>query len=928
MGNYEQLKEAIKAVIKTNGKQEITGQVMQDTLLAITSSFGQGALFAGIATPETNPLTPDQNVFYLAAQSGVYPNFNGLSVNEGEIVVFSLSNGQWTKQILSLGDGGSVTIINEPDEEDLTTVPESPGKNVIRFKNRAYNEANASGKGYKILRKYWKTVDGVRKNILTQDMINDANTIYEIRYDFDLNGAEIQIKEGCVLNFVGGSFNNGKINGNMTKVVGSNYEIFKGGYSYWTSYLLNNSGPFFKENRTEKYIGGIYIKGTWDNSFVGSNWCGLLSVDKNKDCSRRINNHLLLYGENRHKEIPKNEYYIYGTIITNNVSFNNSTLIVIDDYSLVTDETIEIPAGTIRHKLLSNYGQLCVNKDNSYLKDVTVIGNQSKRNETYSDFGSVGVVSLLDITGNSILINNIQLSDCFQCAITTGKVSNLTIDNLLVSNIGEHGLYLHSEDGFVNIFNSTFVNVSSDKSIEEVRGSSAVIKFSDYKDVATYDNTLVFLKNCIINITHDLPNAFCYGNLPHVLKLYGCKFFGNCRELLQQGTFQSKVIFKDCSNVPYIRSETATLYTQGYNTIFKCQPFDIYEAENCIFDIPTSSSVSVLSEDCKNISHVRCKYKQTKIGVSQITLKENIELQITDCTIIDEADDTARNTPFIFCKNLSILKINNCYLKPTYRYLIKTNSNKIYIQGLHIEPTVWNRAVFDIQNCTTLIANDIHAYCDDNLFAAPPIMEDFSIQNINIDYTSNKYNPYYNEHIINVRSGQIVVIPATVYFAKNITNLSDFVKVEPLGNIYNNVTYSVTNATAQNNATIKIEFNDREERTFKVTVDLRMFPNPMNATIIQNYITKGDTNSRPKLQKICSGFQYYDTTLKKYIVWNGTEWVYNNGYSADYITKGMTSERPTLTNADDGFEYYDTILMKKILWNGIAWVNVDGTALR
>lgn len=106
MGNYEQLKEAIKVVIKTNGKQEITGQVMQDTLLAITSSFGQGALFAGIAIPETNPLTPDQNVFYLASQSGVYPNFNDLSVADGEIVVFSLSNGQWTKQILSLGGGG------------------------------------------------------------------------------------------------------------------------------------------------------------------------------------------------------------------------------------------------------------------------------------------------------------------------------------------------------------------------------------------------------------------------------------------------------------------------------------------------------------------------------------------------------------------------------------------------------------------------------------------------------------------------------------------------------------------------------------------------------------------------------------------------------------------------------------------------------
>lgn len=244
MGNYKQLKEAIKAVIKTNGNQEITGQVMQDTLLAITSSFGQGALFAGIATPETNPLTPDQNVFYLASQSGVYPNFNNLSVADGEIVVFSLSNGQWAKQILSLGGDGSVTIVNEPDEEDLTTVPQTAEKNVIRFKNRIYDEANASGKGYKILRKYWKEVNGVRKNILTQDMINDANTIYEIRYDFDLNGAEIRIKDGCVLNFVGGSLSNGTI-------ILQNTEIH------------HNSG-FFNYD--------VILKGTYQGTFHSSFW--------------------------------------------------------------------------------------------------------------------------------------------------------------------------------------------------------------------------------------------------------------------------------------------------------------------------------------------------------------------------------------------------------------------------------------------------------------------------------------------------------------------------------------------------------------------------------------------------------------------------------------------------------------------------------
>ena len=58
----------------------------------------------------------------------------------------------------------------------------------------------------------------VDKNILTQAAINQPNTIYEIRYDFDLYGAEIVIPEDCVLKFEGGSFKNGKIIYNNTYV--------------------------------------------------------------------------------------------------------------------------------------------------------------------------------------------------------------------------------------------------------------------------------------------------------------------------------------------------------------------------------------------------------------------------------------------------------------------------------------------------------------------------------------------------------------------------------------------------------------------------------------------------------------------------------------------------------------------------------------
>lgn len=94
MGNYEQLKAAVASVIKTNGNQKITGAVLQNTLTNLISQVGANATFAGIATPDTTPGTPDQNVFYIAGKSGTYANFGGYRVTKNA-VVFNNVSGSW-----------------------------------------------------------------------------------------------------------------------------------------------------------------------------------------------------------------------------------------------------------------------------------------------------------------------------------------------------------------------------------------------------------------------------------------------------------------------------------------------------------------------------------------------------------------------------------------------------------------------------------------------------------------------------------------------------------------------------------------------------------------------------------------------------------------------------------------------------------------
>lgn len=105
--NYENLKDAIVAVIKQNGNEEITGNLLQQVLLAMVNSLGSGYQFRGIATPETNPGTPDQRVFYLASATGTYADFGVIVSDEICALVYDTA---WHKQTI-------VVLDQEPTED-------------------------------------------------------------------------------------------------------------------------------------------------------------------------------------------------------------------------------------------------------------------------------------------------------------------------------------------------------------------------------------------------------------------------------------------------------------------------------------------------------------------------------------------------------------------------------------------------------------------------------------------------------------------------------------------------------------------------------------------------------------------------------------------------------------------------------------------
>ena len=100
---YENLRTAIKQAIKNNNNQEITGELLQSTLLnIINDTVEAGYLYHGIAIPSTNPGTPSQNIFYIAYENGNYINFGLGYINlDGKIGIIVYRNNTWVLDVIN-----------------------------------------------------------------------------------------------------------------------------------------------------------------------------------------------------------------------------------------------------------------------------------------------------------------------------------------------------------------------------------------------------------------------------------------------------------------------------------------------------------------------------------------------------------------------------------------------------------------------------------------------------------------------------------------------------------------------------------------------------------------------------------------------------------------------------------------------------------
>lgn len=192
-----------------------------------------------------------------------YYNDNNLDNNHWQDSSYWLPYNTAEFQPASVGLSALAQEVFDWINSQITTAvklnPEDLQKNnsgQIEEANRAYDTSTFSGLGYRILRKNIQS----NKNVLTQSMINMPNNVYKIRYDFDLNGATINLPANSVLQFVGGSIKNGTLNGNNTAIeADSNAVIFDSVVIEGTWNVEHIYDSWFAFNTSPSYISNQII---------------------------------------------------------------------------------------------------------------------------------------------------------------------------------------------------------------------------------------------------------------------------------------------------------------------------------------------------------------------------------------------------------------------------------------------------------------------------------------------------------------------------------------------------------------------------------------------------------------------------------------------------------------------------------------------
>ena len=755
---------------------------------------------------------------------------------------------QWNNTTLWIDLLAKISGIPIIDSEDIITKVDDANQVSLYLADKQYNEADYSGLGRIYLRKNIQSIIDpstgavINVNLLTQSMLAKENTIYIIQYDYNLNNQTITIPEGCILDMRGGSVTNGTVNCVDTIIIST--DASKLDVTLTGTYRFDSEKLVTSNTEDINIIQSVDRKSHTISAMLAdrdtTNGMGYVILRKDKSFKEQVTQENTIYEIRYDFDLNGAEITIPEGCV---LDFQGG---MISNGSIVFSNTLN--AGEINFSTCRFYGS---------------VKNKILHVDDYGADNSNNV-------DNAVLFNDLI---ALNVGVNKSKTIQLGVGVYKITAPIVLGTTYQTPVYFIGVGNRSVINQHANndyifKVYEVQHIKDLTIKYNEFQPV---ENT----KSIAIASKRALFSTFL--NLEMYNFHTGFGFIKNGDQDFDYGDTAALV------NCRYDNIRILTYSGYVFDTITRISGGDSGSIINNIH----------ISNNATDVIPQGCFY----IGSSIFTINQlNIELS------------TGAANPFIYCTPYSKLVIG-------YLHFEWCKHQKAYISvrdfsGVIIESCDFESCSFDINYMTLFqVVNNSYLRIGGISVKDNCSGEASNIGLFTLDKTSTiEYDYFKNRYVRNIvpvfNLAGVINNKLSFDYSYNVVARRDDI-----------ADYSYIYGQETNNVYIKNATTLRCVKTDRALDD--------NNVLIKN---EGTFDEKPT---ITAGgvVSYFDTTSNRMLYWKGT-WRDALGVVANLNKYGATENRPIISSGSNiGFQYFDTTLGKYICWSGTAWINLDGTSL-
>ena len=747
------------------------------------------------------------------------------------------------------------------------------------------------------------------RNILTQDMVNEANTVYEIRYDFDLGGIEVTIPENCTLKFVGGKLSNGTVNCSNNATIDSTLN------DILDVELINYKGNVFK---ADWLVGADNVKISKSFEVFGNTSGSILLQDRTYNCSTSIE----VAGKD-----PAISIYADGRATLLFTNKNDAGLHFNRDWVTIGTS----PKFSIRNINIQGQEKFWWNVDDEYIYGDTIgLYINSGQRVTLENLNIHGFKIGFKINGGTdVSATNCYFYDCESGAVISSDTQFFNVNyfnNCQFRQNTRNGLLVSQTNFEINTLslinckfeaNNMYIDTNSATEEEQINYATK------YKLSGEYGNGLklsgIVIDQVVLLQVYFEANihAICIdSNFMDTLYLYNCRLVGN-------------YLTKPCDIWYTDKNRILSLFANGLNDFYANRPtinkldgnHKLYQVNSKIL-APDPTYVYEFSSATNETRRDRatqryCNETDTAIIESQcITLYQ----ELNDYGFYD----ILNNEAIVYYDDLQIGKIKSV---DNGSIIVDITANVSNI------PLLMNKGShFSIDGNSSVKFKDMFNYGESvnygiifnykygSIMQLVPNTLNIVENNITVGSVQRIYIPQSGSCYIYNKTSSPIILPEGSYYQFG-TGVNS-IPAGGIAHIYSwaNITYVLschTSCSDKSKYTLPTDLGAGFEFPCSSWITMTNdFPslgiynhqqkkwlNSMGLTFAR---VKGADSERPILTANDAGVQYFDTTLSKPIWWIGTAWVDSEGNDADStpITSGTFANKPT--GVDIGYTYFCT----------------------